>query len=52
MARIGDRRATYTFWWGDLRERPLGRCRRRCEDNIKMNLRETVGGYGLDSSGS
>ena len=39
------------FWWGDLRERPLGRPRRRWEDNIKMDLQE-VGwkdwGNGLD----
>ena len=41
VARIGVRWATCTFWWGDLRERPLGRPRRRWEDNIKMNLRET-----------
>jgi hypothetical protein len=31
--------------------RPLGRHRRRWEDNIKMELRET-GFWGLDSSGS
>ena len=30
-------------------KRPLGRPRRRCEDNIKMNLQEVGwGGYGLD----
>jgi hypothetical protein len=28
------------FWWGNLRERPLGRPRRRWEDNIKMDLQE------------
>jgi hypothetical protein len=29
------------FWWGNLRERrPLGRHRRRWEDNIKMDLQE------------
>ena len=29
------------FWCGDLRERdPLGRSRRRWEDNIKMDLQE------------
>jgi len=29
------------FWWGNLREkRPLGRPRRRREDNIKMDLHE------------
>jgi hypothetical protein len=35
------------------RKRPLGRPRRRWEDNIKTDLeRYTMGWYGLDSSGS
>jgi hypothetical protein len=36
-------------------KRPFGRRKRRLEDNIRMDLRETwgVGGsHGLDSSGS
>ena len=33
------------FWWGNLRERPLGRPRRRWEDNIKMDLEEVGRGY-------
>jgi hypothetical protein len=34
-------------WWGSLRERrPLGRPRRRWEDNIKMDLQEVGGGRG------
>jgi len=41
VARMG-------FWWGNLREkRPLGRPRRRWEDNIKMDLQEVVCG-GMD----
>jgi hypothetical protein len=28
------------------RRRPLGRPRRRCEDNIKMDLKEVGGGCG------
>jgi hypothetical protein len=32
------------FWWGNLRERPLGRPRRRWEDNIKMNLQKVCWG--------
>ena len=28
------------FWWGNLRERQLGRPRHRWEDNIKMDLQE------------
>jgi hypothetical protein len=34
------------FWWKS-QKRPLGRPRRRWEDNIKMNLRETGSG-GMD----
>jgi len=35
------------FWWGNLRERPLGIPRCRWEDNIKMYLQE-VGCGGVD----
>jgi hypothetical protein len=36
------------FWWGNLREkRPLGKPRRRWEDNITMDLQE-VGWGGMD----
>jgi hypothetical protein len=35
------------FWWGNLRERLLGRHRRRWEDNIKIGLQEVVCG-GMD----
>jgi hypothetical protein len=34
------------FWWGILRERSLGRPRRRWEYNIKMDLQEV--GWGID----
>ena len=35
------------FWWGNLRERePLGRPRRRWEDNIEMDLEEVGRGCG------
>ena len=35
------------FLWGNLRERrPLGRPRRRWEDNIKMDLEEVGSGCG------
>ena len=33
------------FWWGNLK-RPLGRPRRRWEDNIKMDLEEVGRGCG------
>jgi hypothetical protein len=37
------------FWWGNLRERPLGRPRRRWKDNIKMGVLEIgLGRHGLD----
>ena len=32
--------------------RPLGRPKRRWEDNIKMDLRDVGWGHGLDRSGS
>jgi hypothetical protein len=28
------------FWWENQKQRPLERPRRRCENNIKMDLRE------------
>jgi len=34
-------------WWGNLRERALGRPRSRWKDNIKMDLRK-VGCRGMD----
>ena len=38
---VWERGEAYTrFWWGKLRENPLGRPRHRWEDNIKMNLQE------------
>ena len=33
-------------------KRPLGRTRRRWQDNIKTYLREVDTGYGLDRAGS
>ena len=41
MGVWGGGEACTGFWWGNLREkRPLGRPRRRREDNIKMDLHE------------
>jgi hypothetical protein len=28
------------FWWGTMRDRPLGRPRRKWEYNLKMDLQE------------
>jgi hypothetical protein len=45
VARIGEVRRVYNILVGRLEERrPLGRPRRRWEDNIKMDLREIVFG--------
>jgi len=47
-ARMGDRRSVYRISVGKPeRKRPLGRPRRRWEDNIKMDLQEVRSG-GMD----
>jgi hypothetical protein len=38
VACVGRREMHTRFWPGSLREIPLGRRRRRWEDNIKMNF--------------
>jgi len=45
---LGERRESYTgFWWGKPEgKRPLGRPRRKWEDNIKMDLQEVGCGRG------
>ena len=40
VARMGRGGIHTGFWWGNLRDRPLGIPRRRWEDNIKMNIQE------------
>ena len=41
MARMGERRGVYGILVGKPEgKRPLGRPRRRCKDNIKMDLQE------------
>jgi hypothetical protein len=50
---MGERRGAYRALVGKPeRRRPLGRPRRRWEDNIKMDLREVRWGHGLYKSGS
>ena len=54
VERMGERRGVYRVLVGKPDEkRPLGRPRRRWEDNIKMDLQE-VGceGDGLDRAGT
>jgi hypothetical protein len=41
MSRVGERGCVYRLFVGKTEERrPLGRSRRRCEDNIKIDLKE------------
>jgi hypothetical protein len=45
---MGDMRNVYTILFGKpAGKKPLGRPRRRWEDNIRMNLRE-IGWEGVD----
>ena len=47
MARIGEGRVVHRVLVGKPEgKRPLGRPRRRWEDNIKMDLQEVGGSYG------
>jgi len=47
VARVGERRAVHRVLVGKPeRKRPLGRPRRRWEDNIKTDLQEVGGGCG------
>ena len=46
VARMGESRGVYRVLVGELEgKRPLGRPRRRWEDNIKMDLQEVGRGY-------
>jgi hypothetical protein len=47
VARMGEGRGVHRVWGGRPEgRRPLGRPRRRWEDNIKMDLQEVGGGCG------
>ena len=51
LARVGERRSAYRVLVGKPEgKRPLGRPRRRWEDNIKVNLQEVgcVGVHWID----
>jgi hypothetical protein len=54
VARMGEDRGVHRVLVGKPeRKRPLGRPRRKWEDNIKMDLQEVGGGsWGLDGVGS
>ena len=54
VARMGERRCVCRVVVGKPEgKRPLGRLRRRWEENIKIDLQEVgCGGYGLDRAGS
>jgi hypothetical protein len=52
VARMGEGRGVHRDLVGKTEGmRPLGRPRRRWEDNIKMNLKEVGGGWGTARSG-
>jgi hypothetical protein len=40
------------FWWESPKKTPLGRPRRRWEDGIRMDLRETGCGYRVETVAS
>jgi hypothetical protein len=47
VARMGEGRVVHRLLMGKPEgKRPLGRPRRRWQDNIKMDLQEVRGGYG------
>jgi hypothetical protein len=47
VVRIGEERGVYRVLVGKSEgKRPLGKPRRRWEDNIKIDLQEVGGGYG------
>jgi len=50
MQHVWGREEMHTgIWWGNLGgKRPLGRPRRRWEDNIKMDFKEVGWGRGMD----
>jgi len=51
VARVGERRSVYMILVGKHEgKRLLGRFRRRCEDNIKMDLQEVGWGVWTGSS--
>ena len=52
VARVGERRGAYRILVGKPEgQRPLGRPRRRWEDDIKMDIQEVGWEHGLDLSG-
>ena len=51
MARMGERRGAYRALVGNAEgKRPLGRLRRRWENNIKIDLGEVKWGTQIESS--
>jgi hypothetical protein len=49
VAQMGEKRNAFRILMGKPEgKRPLGRPRRRLVNNIKMDLRDRMGWYGLD----
>jgi hypothetical protein len=51
VERMG-KESVQSFDWKARRKKKLGRSRRRCEDGIKMDLREIGWGCRMDPAGS
>jgi hypothetical protein len=52
MARVGEDRGVHRVLVGKPEgKRPLGKPRRKWEDNIKMELQKVVGGWGFVGTG-
>jgi hypothetical protein len=50
---MGMKRNAYRIFVGKPEvKKPLGKPKLRCEDNSKVDLRDRMGWYGLDQSGS
>jgi len=47
VPRMGEMSNAYKVWSENLRERALGRWRRRWEDNIKFHLKQNRMGKGV-----
>jgi hypothetical protein len=47
-ARTRERKNAYMVLWGNLKETESLEARIRWDENIKTNIKNTMGGFGLD----